>query len=302
MVVSKENILRKTQYGFKIYAFIIRDFYEDEKFLIAQHFKHPLKNPFNEGRKTLNVYLENGIAKHQDLEIVSFKGDVFDFANHYYKMATNENLYNLINQIMHLGLKSPVEDALSWLDEEDDSWVPEVSYFEAPISNVNPSKTLSLAEVHSRITGNDYKAITERLRAVTDPKERSTLKSKIFPYVTFSGVFKRRSDLSLIRSSFLMTFDFDHLEHVEQVREQLLSDDTFDTELLFTSPSGNGVKWIIRWDPSEGSYSDYFKGVSNYLKQRYDLVSDKSGKDVSRACFTAFDSSCYLNPRHRKLP
>ena len=42
-----------------------------------------------------------------------------------------------------------------------------------------------------------------------------------------------------------MCLDFDHIGNPEKFKELLLQHDYFDTELLFTSPSGDGVKWII---------------------------------------------------------
>ena len=84
-----------------------------------------------------------------------------------------------------------------------------------------------------------------------------------------------------------------------QVKEQLLQDEYFDTEMLFTSPSGDGVKWIIRIDLSKATHQDYFKAITNYLKQQHKIEVDQSGKDVSRACFLSHDPDAFLHKRHR---
>lgn len=91
--------------------------------------------------------------------------------------------------------------------------------------------------------------------------------------------------------------DFDHLDDIHFVRRKLLDDDYFETQLLFTSPSGNGLKWIVEIDPSKASHLDYFLGIQNYLKLEYGLEIDPSGKDICRACFLPHDPQCYINPK-----
>lgn len=185
-----------------------------------------------------------------------------------------------------------------WLNSPDDSWRPHVSYFEAPITNTLPSEEISLLEVHRRITGDRYAGITQKLRDLKDPKGRRSFKAKIFPYITFAGCFSKRQDSALLTPSLLMVFDFDHLPDLPQARQQLLDLQTFDTELLFTSPSGDGLKWVIKFHRDDISYEDYFLSVSNYLTVNHNLQPDASGKDRSRACFLPHDPEAYLHPRH----
>ena len=104
-----------------------------------------------------------------------------------------------------------------------------------------------------------------------------------------------------IKHSSLLTIDFDHLENLEELKQQLLNDEYFETEMLFTSPSGEGLKWIIRIDLSKVSHNEYFIAVANYIKQTYNIEVDQSGKDISRACFLSHDPLAYLHKRHQKL-
>ena len=72
-----------------------------------------------------------------------------------------------------------------------------------------------------------------------------------------------------------------------------------ETELLFRSPSGNGIKWIIPVVNNNGhDHEYYFRAVSNYLKS-FGITVDKSGKDVSRACFLPHDPNAFINPKYR---
>ena len=72
----------------------------------------------------------------------------------------------------------------------------------------------------------------------------------------------------------------------------------------FLSPSGDGIKWIIQISPPVGdlggfSHSNYFAAVANYILQTYGVEVDKSGRDISRACFLPYDPIAYINPLYK---
>ena len=157
---------------------------------------------------------------------------------------------------------------------------------------------VTLIDVYDYIIGPTAVNRTRELRSITDIKEARKYKSRYFDYCTFSGTFDSRSEQALKQHSGLLCLDFDHLKNLEEVRQQLLNDDYFETQLLFVSPSGNGLKWIIEIDLSQTTHADYFRAVANYLKQTYNVDVDKSGKDISRACFLPYDPDCYINPKN----
>lgn len=301
MKLSREAILDKTHYGIKIYAFVLRQYLPKNVLYLSGNTCRPTNNPFNHNRPTLVIRIENGIAVHSDLERPNFSGDAFSFANKFYKLATNEELYHLLNQTMHLDLKVEAENNLAWLNLEDDSWNPRVSLFKAPVRNVFPLGTRSLAEVQNLITGNAYRKVTEELRKITDPKQKRIFKANNFDYVTFSGVFTARNDKSLVKHSQLLIIDFDHLPNLPEVWNLLLEDPYFETHMLFRSPSNDGLKWLIKKDSEKIPHAVFFKAVANYLNRTYHLEVDQSGRDVSRACFLPFAEDCYLNPKHKLL-
>lgn len=172
------------------------------------------------------------------------------------------------------------------------------SFFPAPIKNTIPVLKMTLADAYEYITGPTAVSRTHELRSKTDIKEARKFKSEKFDYCTFSGLFHKRNDQSLKQHSGFLCLDFDHLKNLEEVRQQLLNDDYFETQLLFVSPSGDGLKWIINIDISQTTHADYFRAVANYLKQTYNIDVDQSGKDVSRACFLPYDPDCYINPKN----
>ena len=302
MQISKDSFLQKTHYGLKIYAHVLRKFYPDKTVLsLSGKDCRVTQNPFNNNRQTLSINIHDNLANHFDTEMESFKGDVFDFAKLYFITDSEEDLLKVIHDALQLNLvkEDEEEDELAWLDEPDDTWYANCSFFKTPVRNVFPLNVLKLHEIHSLITSKTYKSVTESLRSISDIKEKRKFKANHFDYATFSGIFKKRSDKELIKHSSLITIDFDHLPNIQLVRQQLLQDAYFETEMLFTSPSGDGLKWIIQIDLSKATHQDYFKAIANYLQQTYNLEVDQSGKDVSRACFLSYDPDAFLHKRHR---
>ena len=302
MEISREAILDKTHYGLKIYAYVLRQYYPNQTVLSVKGRDCGItRNPFNGGKETLRIHIDGIIATHRDTELEAFKGDVFDFAQYHFRITNEEELFQKINQELHLNLEIKEKDELEWLNEPDNTWYVNCSFFKAPVRNVFPSESLRLHQVFALITSNKYKKITEELRAITNVKEARKFKANRFDYVTLSGTFEKRSDKNLLKHSNLLTIDFDHLENLQELRTQLLNDEYFETEMLFISPSGDGLKWIIRIDVSEVSHSEYFTAVANYIKHNYNIEVDQSGKDVSRACFLPYDPTAFLHKRHQTL-
>ena len=92
--------------------------------------------------------------------------------------------------------------------------------------------------------------------------------------------------------------DLDHIDDVNGLKWRLINDSLFETLMAFRSPSGDGLKWIVEIDLSQASHADYFRAVANYLFQTYGVEADKSGKDISRACFLPHDPNCFINSKY----
>ena len=172
-----------------------------------------------------------------------------------------------------------------------------ISFFLSPIQGLTPHKDITLRDVYRYISGPYAQNRTRNLRSLADPKKAAEYKRKKFDYVTFSGVFQKRTDADLVAHSRLLCIDFDHLENLQEVRRILLADPHFETQLLFISPSGNGIKWVIGIDLQQASHEQWFQAVSNYLKFTYQLDADPACRNVSRACFLPHDPECYIAPR-----
>ena len=199
-----------------------------------------------------------------------------------------------------------------------------VSFFRAPASSIVPYKDITLADIYHYITGPYAAERTAKLRSIDDKKTKGLWKRTKFDYVTFSGTFTRRTDADLVAHSGYLCLDFDHLDQAEftensrvidgnsrsaeaslrskgarlnEVRRLLLSDPHFETLLLFTSPSGNGLKWVIPIDLEQCEHRTWFNAVRNYLAATYHLDADPACVNVSRSCFLPHDPDCYIAPR-----
>lgn len=179
------------------------------------------------------------------------------------------------------------------------------SFYRAPASSVTPYKDISIYQAYLYITGKYAREQTEQLRSITDPKLARTFKCSHFDFATFSGTFTTRRDDALVEHSGLLCLDFDHLSdagHLTATRSVLLQDPCFETLLLFTSPSGTGLKWVISIDMKKCDHRTWFTAVRNYLAATYHLDADRACINVSRSCFLPHDPDCYIAPRlHEQL-
>jgi len=308
MEISRKDILDKTHYGLNIYAYILRQFYPDETVLsLSGRDCKPARNPFNQNRHTLMVSIVDNCARHTDTDKSIPDGDVFDFAQLHYKKEGQE-LLGTINRDLHLrigenrcfyGNRTPAkEEPEKQRIEKPKVRIPQCSYFNRPVSNINPAKIVNLKEIYHLIKSDSFSKTTSTLRNIEDVKQARKYKAANFDYVTFSGTFSKRSNKALLVHSGLLTIDFDHITDLDHLKKFLLQDPYFETEMLFISPSGNGLKWIIPIDITKAKHQDFFKAVSNYIRQTYKLEVDQSGKDISRACFIPHDADVYINPKY----
>ena len=304
-VISKQAILDKTHYGLKIYSHILRLYYPNEIVLrLVGRDCGLCRNPFNAHKETLHIWIEktdptnamsaelscqrgqnsnefkvmpsaadnarSEFARHEDNVNAISAGDAFDFAKLHYKQQGEELLQTLNKDMfLHIGEKWDFyrNKRKTFVSTKPlQIFIPQFSFFKAPVSNIKPHKSVNIYDIYKYIVGNYAKQRTEQLRAISDVGQARKFKAANFDYCTFSGIFTTRNDKALIRHSGLLCVDFDHLNNVLALFNRLLQDEYFDTQLLFRSPSGNGLKWIITIDITEITHSKYFAAVANYIK------------------------------------
>ncbi len=191
------------------------------------------------------------------------------------------------------------------------------SFFSKPIAVLKPLKVINLRELHEIIISDKYKAITEQARRINDIAKYRRFKAKEFDYVTFNGTFTNRADNDLIEASGLFVIDIDHIgENLQAIFERLKNDADITPKLILVSPSGDGLKIVVRIDKSlikvDGSkrMGIFWDAANMYFSRHYsDLITpnekgdfiDGACKDVSRACFICHDANSYLRESEGKV-
>ena len=175
---------------------------------------------------------------------------------------------------------------------------PLFSYYRGGIAATTPYASITPGQLYAVLVSPRHKGRTEALRAAAvGTPERDALKRGL-DYVTPAGTFTRRANNALERASGLLVLDFDHVPDVGTARAALLADELLADELvlLFTSPSGDGLKALVRADPN-AAHLDNFRAYAAYLAGHYGplgLRPDEAGKDVARACFVPYAPDAWL--------
>ena len=168
-------------------------------------------------------------------------------------------------------------------------------------SNDTHGSTVTLQAVRERILdgkrGLDEKTRYCHATATTDSKAYKIYKETSLPAVTFSGTFPKgkRKAQHLIRHSSFITIDIDGLlpSQIPDLLAELAQ--MPHVVLAFISPSGLGIKVIVRVNPiptndieHKGAYQaclDFFEDLAD----EYEFEVDTTGKDCSRLCYLAHD-------------
>lgn len=141
----------------------------------------------------------------------------------------------------------------------------------------------------------DLRIVTGQYRTMDPGPDKDDYKKTHFPAVTWSGVFKQRKGDQILTHSGLICLDIDKLDPARHDElKKLLAEDEH-TFFLFTSPSGTGLKWVIKIEADAAKHLDYFKALELYASDEYSVEIDKSGKDTTRLCFLCWDPNCYAN-------
>lgn len=146
--------------------------------------------------------------------------------------------------------------------------------------------------VLDRIKNGSNKQTIELIRNEKDKEKRNKLKEKL-PAILFSGVFQHRSVSGIKEHSGFICLDFDKYDNNKLLlkdREKLIKDKY--TYALFTSPSGDGLKVLVKIPNEIDKHKDYFLALEQHYNSEH---FDKSCKDVSRVCYESFDSDIYIN-------
>ena len=116
-----------------------------------------------------------------------------------------------------------------------------------------------------RIKEGSSKDLIKRIRKEKDKTTINELKQQL-PAICFSGKFNKRTDSSLMKHSGLICLDFDGYKKQKDLLEvkELYSKDNY-VYSIFISPSGNGLKVLVKI-PSDGdNHKNYFNALDEHL-------------------------------------
>ena len=163
-----------------------------------------------------------------------------------------------------------------------------ITYFKNFADTKNPYY-VSVDNSLDRIKEGKVKGLIEKIRNEKDPKIRKSLKEKL-PCILFSGKFDQRSDAGMITHSGLAVIDFDHVD-VLSVKSKLKTIPWVYS--YFTSPSGDGVKALIKIPANKQLHRKAY--VSAISELNFISPIDSTSQNESRICFESYDPDIYIN-------
>lgn len=133
------------------------------------------------------------------------------------------------------------------------------------------------------------------IRNEKDKEKRNQAKSKL-KSICFSGEFSRRSAKNIINHSGFACLDFDDVGTFDDA--VCLRDSLQDNEYIysaFISPSGNGVKAIVKIPAEIQNHKKYYEA----LCETFDSFLDLKTKDISRVCYESYDPDLFINEKSK---
>ena len=120
---------------------------------------------------------------------------------------------------------------------------------------------------------------------------------KSLPAFTPSGKFIGGRKLEFLADySSCIILDIDKLSAADLQNVKHLANQSEFTFASFISPSGNGLKILVKINSDKANHKEAFLLVQAHYESILKLEIDKSGKDVTRLCFYSWDENLYHNP------
>jgi len=147
-------------------------------------------------------------------------------------------------------------------------------------SPMNPKFYVNLRELYNEGKTDEYTRTKKNLSAFT-----------------VTGTFRDGRKAELMTSySGLIILDFDRLADTLPDVKRVIVDDNH-TFACFLSPSGDGLKVIVRVATKQEDHTDMFNAVAEYYNALTNVKIDGSGKDITRLCFFSYDPDIYVNEK-----
>lgn len=169
-----------------------------------------------------------------------------------------------------------------------------VSIFKNLYKSKDVPYIVSLSKIVERIKTGTSKESIENIRNCKTKEEKDRYKRNL-PSILFAGEFTERNGNSLKKHSGLMVVDFDKYPSKEIMLNQFNElKQIKHFVLLFISPSGNGIKGVLRVsnELTKETHPKVFKGFQKQFNLDY---FDIANSNIDRVCFESYDPNIYVN-------
>lgn len=128
----------------------------------------------------------------------------------------------------------------------------------------------------------------DTIKAEPNKQARNLLKKEL-KSICFSGEFSQRAAKNIIRHSGFACLDFDDVEDPACLRDSLQDNEYIYS--AFISPSGTGVKALVKVPKDIANYKKYYEAIC----ETFDSKLDTGTCDISRVCYECYDPDLFIN-------
>jgi hypothetical protein len=184
------------------------------------------------------------------------------------------------------------------------------SIFYGGANNTKPEpKPVDLAAI-IKLTKHDSKIekLVEQIRIAKqqDPLKGSKLKTKL-PYITPYGIFSERKNEAIQSYNYITAIDIDKKDNpvtdMGEVFKRLCS--LPSCILAFKSPSGNGVKGLVKVPENAYNQADHYEVykqvIQPFIEKQCGCKIDQRQGVLSQPLFLTHDKDLYYNPDYTDL-
>ena len=164
--------------------------------------------------------------------------------------------------------------------------------------NENLTKNCNADIILDIIRTGDY-GVAGKINAIRNAvtkEQRDELKKHLF-VITWQGIFSYKNNNGCVSLSSLVCIDIDHRAEPDLVGiKQEISNWPF-VLAYFLSPSGDGLKVVIRTDNySIDDYGNCYRQVEKLFTDKFGIQPDSRCEDLSHPCYISYDPDVYYNP------
>lgn len=128
----------------------------------------------------------------------------------------------------------------------------------------------------------------DAIKAEPNKQARNLLKKEL-KSICFSGEFSQRAAKNIIRHSGFACLDFDDVDDPACLRDSLQDNEYIYS--AFISPSGTGVKALVKVPKDIANYKKYYEAIC----ETFDSKLDTGTCDISRVCYECYDPDLFIN-------